>query len=113
MMKLFSLLCCLALLAGCSRDTVINVTNNSSGSVSNVIVSGNGFTNALGTIDSRTTRKVSVHPAGESGVRLTFTSGGRQFNSGDREYVEAAGYSVSLTIEPDLSIVSDSALRQE
>jgi hypothetical protein len=99
-------------LAGWSKGSVIHVFNNSGVAVSNVAVSGNGFTNQLGTLGGGKSAVVTVQPAGESGVTLYFERNGKKFDSGSREYVEGGtDYQVELTIQPDMSASSGSGLR--
>ena len=111
-MKEFILLAWALALAGCNKGTIICLSNNSGVSVSNVVVSGNGFTNRLGFLENGKITSVIVHPTGESGVRLNFEHNNKPFDSGSREYVEGVtDYQIALTIRPDLTVSSGSGLR--
>jgi hypothetical protein len=98
-------------LLGCSRGPVVSVTNRSAVVISNAVVSGSLFTNAIGTLQPGEERSVVVHPRGESHVRLTFETGGRKVDSGGLEYFEQSSmYRVSLTVTTNLQIESSSSI---
>lgn len=98
--------------AGCSRGPVVSVTNRSTVAISNAVVSGPLFTNAIGTLQPGEERSVVVHPRGESHVRLTFETGGQKVDSGGLEYFEESSmYSVSFTVTANLQVESASTIK--
>lgn len=82
---------------GCSRETGMSVANRSSGVITNIMVSGSGFSERIDSLAAGSERRLIVHPRGESGVRVAFDAGG--------------GYRVAVIIEPDLKVTVSSELQ--
>ena len=98
---------------GCSRGPVVSITNGSTVAISNAVVSGPLFTNAIGTLQPGEERNVVVHPRGESHVRLTFEASGKKIDSGGLEYFEESSiYRVSLRVTTNLQVESSSTIKQ-
>lgn len=88
----------LAVASGCRRGPVVVVTNQSGVTVSNVVVSGVGFTNAIAVLAPGERMALRVRPSGDTHVRATFDAG-RSHDSGNLGYVENSGaYRVGLVI---------------
>lgn len=99
-------------MAGCSDDPAITITNSSGQPLDNVVVSGSGFSQSIGAMSPGAQREVAVDPRGESGVRLTFDVGEQHVDSGDQGYFEGSGgYHVAASIQPDLTVSVSSELR--
>jgi hypothetical protein len=99
-------------MAGCSDDPTITITNRSGQPLDNVVVSGSGFSESIGAMSPGAEREVAVAPRGESGVRLTFDVGEQHVDSGDQGYFEGSGgYHVSAKVQPDLTVLVLSELR--
>jgi len=70
-------------LGGCSRAPVgsrapvVTLKNPSTATVSNVVLSGPGFSERVGSIVPGAEHKLTVHPSRESGLRLEFDADGR------------------------------------
>ena len=96
--------------AGCSRETSMTVTNHSAGILTNIVVSGSGFSEPIGSLTAGSERQLAIHPRGESGVRGAFDAGDRHIDAGEQGYFEAGDYRVSVTIEPDLTVTVSSEL---
>ena len=95
----------LALAAGCSRAPVITIRNQSPLTISNVVVSGSGFTNRITSIPAGAEHRLTVRPSGESGVRLVFDAGARHIDSGSQGFFEAGGgYRMTATTGTNLSV---------
>ena len=92
-------------LSGCSSGPVVTIDNRASVTLSNLVVPGAGFTNYLDTLSPGQSHKLTIHPKGETGVRLRGEAGGRQIDSGEGHgYCESSGgYRVKLTVETNLS----------
>lgn len=102
----------MALGAGCSSAPVITVRNESPITISNVVVSGSGFTHHIGSIPPKSQRRLAVRPSGESGVRLTFEAGTKRIDSGSQGYVEARGrYRITVTVDPNFRVSVAEAFR--
>jgi hypothetical protein len=88
-------------------EPTIEVTNKSASLVTNVVISGTGFSENLGALDpgSYTTRTVSS--GAESNLSLSFTVAGSPRTLHDLAYIESCGgYLVHLTIRPDHSVAA-------
>jgi hypothetical protein len=100
------------ILGGCSRAPVVTITNHSTVTLSNVVVSGSGFTLPVGSIAPEAERRLSVHPTGESGLRVEFDADGRHIDSGQQGYFEGGGgYRVTATVSTNLSVSVTSDLK--
>jgi uncharacterized lipoprotein YajG len=95
---------------GCSRSSVVTIINRSSITLSNVVVSGSGFTNRVERVAPGAEQRLDVHPRGESGLRVAFDAAGQKFDSGEQGYFEAQGYRVSAVIGTNLSVSISSGL---
>jgi len=99
------------IVGGCSRSPVVTIDNQSSQTLSNIVVSGSGFSNEIGSIDPGEKHKLTVHPVGESGLRIRFYAGTERIDSGEQDYFEPnGGYRVSAVISTDLSVSVSSEL---
>jgi hypothetical protein len=98
-------------LVGCSRETGLTVANHSSGVITNIIVSGSGFSERIDRLAAGAEHRLAVHPRGESGARVAFDAGGRHIDIGEQGYFEGGGsYRVAVIIEPDLKVTVSSEL---
>src|ERR1035437_8526648 len=97
-------------LVGCSGSSVVTITNRSSIVLSNVVVTGSGFTNRLETIAAGAEQQFTVHPPGESGLGGVFDAARQRGDSGEQGYFEAQGYRVSAVIATNLSVSISSGL---
>ena len=95
--------------AGCSRAPVVTITNRSSVTLSHVVISGSGFSEDIGSLAPGAQHVLTVHPRGDSGVRVAFEASGRKFDSGEQDYFEASGgYRITVTVGPDFKLTSTS-----
>jgi len=98
--------------AGCSQAPVITLTNQSSQTVSNVVVSGAGFSEQIDSIPAGAQHELAIHPTGESGLRVAFDAGTQHVDSGEQGYSESGGgYRVSAIISTNLDVSVSSDLR--
>ena len=97
-------------LTGCSGSSVVMISNQSSMTVSNVVLSGSGFTNRFESIAPGAKQHFVVRPHGESGLRVAFDAAGRRVDSGEQSYFESDGYRVSAVISTNLSVSVSSKL---
>lgn len=99
-------------LAACSRSPVITITNRSPVVLTNIVVSGSGFSERIESIAAGAERRVSVRPRGESGLRVVFDAGSQHIDVDDLAYLESGdGYSVTVTVQSDLKVSASSNLR--
>jgi len=103
----------LAAVTGCSRAPVITIKNQSSLTLSNVVVSGSGFSNRIANIPAGTGHRLTVQPSADSGVRLAFDAGTQHIGSGSQGYFEArGGYRIVAIVGTNLSVMISSAQDQ-
>ena len=91
--------------AGCSRGTPITVINQSDVPLEDVVLSGSGFSENLGSVGPHADARVVVRPRGESDVRVQFKARGEALSFGPDGYFEAGGgYVVTITVSPGLTV---------
>jgi len=91
-------------LAGCSRPAVVTIANRSPVTITNVVVSGSGFSKRIERIPPDSELELSVRPQGKSGIRISFDASGPHIAPREQGYFES-GYRVKVTIEPDLQVL--------
>ncbi len=92
-------------LTACSRKPELTVRNNSGMTITDVVISGSGFTEKLGDIRSGGSANIKVSPTSESGLRLAFDANGSRHNPPEDGYLEASPYyRVTATVAPDFSV---------
>jgi hypothetical protein len=96
---------------GCSRAPVVTVKNESGRELQNVVLSGSGFTESIGTLGPAATHSVSPRVRGESGIRLQFDTAGQHYDSGEQGYFETSGgYHVSVAVDRQMKVAVDGKL---
>ena len=113
MRRLLLLVAALFCLANCSNpSTRLTVANHSAVPLEQVVVSGSGFRQSLGTIAPGSTSTAAIRPNGESGLAISFNAAGRRSDLPPQGYFEAGGnYAVTAVIGPDLEATVDATLR--
>jgi len=107
-LTLLIVLLCLAALAGCARQPQLTVVNQSSAPLTNLVVSGSGFSVNLGTLAPGEQTRIGVSPSGDSGLRFEFDAGGKHHSSAPDCYFESSPlYRVTATIGPDFTVKVD------
>jgi hypothetical protein len=92
-------------LSGCTRGANIDVVNRSTAELTNVVATGSGFTQSIGSIPAGEQRSVSVSVRSESDLRLDFDANGKHRTSGPQGYFE--GGKVTAIISPDFTVTVD------
>jgi hypothetical protein len=108
------LIACLlaAILVGCSGHPAVTVTNRSSTTLENLVVSGSGFSEDIGSLPSGAQRSFSPHPRGESGLRVAFDAlGGHHTTAIEGYFEDSGGYRVSVSIDGHFKVTVDSTLK--
>jgi uncharacterized protein YcfL len=112
MPRLLQLIVALLWLAGCSSSTPLSVENRSGVLLQSVLVSGSGFSHALGNLAPGATLKAEIRPSGESSIAISFLASDQQIALPPDGYFEAGGaYSVSIVITPSLTATVNSRLQ--
>lgn len=95
----------LALLSGCSPSPRVSVTNRSPHALTNVVVSGAGFSQRVPVLEPGQRVRWRVEPSGDSGLSLRFDAAGRTIDSGKHGYFEPRShYRVDAVVQPDLNV---------
>jgi hypothetical protein len=95
-------------LSGCSRGTNLKVINRSTAELTNVVATGSGFTQSLGSIPAGEQRNVSVSPRSESALQVDFDVKGKHFTSGRQGYFESGSNAkVTAIVATDFSVTVD------
>jgi hypothetical protein len=94
-----------AAVCGCSPAPRITVKNDSPHTLSNLVVSGSGFSERLTTLEPNAQHRWTIKPSGESSLGLRFDASQRTVDSGKQGYFEPQGrYRVEAVIHPDLNV---------
>jgi hypothetical protein len=100
-----------ALLSSCTRGAQLTVVNRSTTELTNVVATGTGFSQAIGSISAGEERSVSVSPRGESSLQLDFDANGKHFSSAPQGYFAgSSSYKVTATVAPDFTVTVDTKL---
>lgn len=105
-------LICLIPFASCSRHPRVAVLNASADPLTNLVVSGSGFSEPLGSLAPGEQKTVEVRPSADTGLAVTFEAKGTNHAPPADGYFEASGlYRVRATVRPDFSVKVESELR--
>lgn len=100
------------LLAGCVSGVPVSVTNHSATPLKNVVVSGKGFSEQVGTIAAGATETIRVRPREETKIKVAFEAGEHRYSSATETEIENNDlYIVVVTVAPDLTISVETPLR--
>ena len=89
-LRILLILLAVVLAAGCSRPPVVlKVQNQSPLTLSNVVVSGSGFSERISSITPGGERRLSIRPQGRTTVRLAYDAGAQHFDSGPQSYFDS------------------------
>lgn len=109
--ELLSVAAITLVVSSCSRGPLVTVRNQSGSTLSNMVVSGSGFSERVGSIPAGGEHRLRVHPRGETGVRLEFDVGARHVDTGSQGYFEASGgYRITATVGTNLEVSVTSEL---
>jgi hypothetical protein len=101
-------LSCTMLIAGCTRDANLNIVNRSNTELTNVVATGTGFTQSIGSLKAGEQRSISVTPRSESGIQLEFDAKGRHFKSAPQGYFEGGSNAkVTATVSSEFAVTVD------
>jgi hypothetical protein len=117
-MNASSLACfCLSLLLvsgvpGCSRPPQVTVHINSGVTITNVVISGQGFSEKLRDIVPGGSARAAARPTAESGLQVAFDANGKRHNPPDDGYLEASPhYRVTAAVAPDFTVKVESSIK--
>lgn len=98
-----------AILSGCTGGTNLNVVNRSTAELTNVVATGSGFTQSIGSIPAGKQHSISFNIDGESALQLNFDAKGKHFTSGRQGYFESGlgTNKIIATVSPDFTVIVD------
>lgn len=108
---------CLSLLLvsgvpSCTRHPQVTVHNNSGVTITNVVISGSGFSEKVRDIVPGGSERAAVRPTADSGLRLAFDANGTRYNPPEDGYFEASThYRVTATVAADFSVKVESSIQ--
>jgi hypothetical protein len=98
-------------LSGCSEAPFITLTNRSTVELSDIVVSGAGFSQRIDRLAPGAHSDFTIHPDEQTGVRVTFLADGKRVERPESGYVRARGrYVVAVVIEPALTMTVTSVV---
>jgi hypothetical protein len=101
-----------ALLSGCVSGVPVSIENQSSSDLSQVVVSGKGFSESVGTIHAGKTETIRIRPRSETAVKVAFEVNGQRYSGTLDGHIENDNvYTVKATVDPSFSIVIVTDLR--
>ena len=96
----------------CSRHPQVTVVNESADPLTNLVVSGSGFSEPIGSLAPGAQTIVEVRPSSDTGLSLTFEAKGTKYAPPADGYFEASGlYRVKATVKPDFAVKVESEIR--
>ncbi len=102
----------LILTISCSGDPQVTVVNESADPLANLVVSGIGFSEPLGSLAPGEKKTVEGTPSADTGLSLSFEAKGATHAPPADGYFEASGlYRVKATVLPDFSVKVESDIR--
>jgi hypothetical protein len=102
----------LVLVTSCSRHPRVTVVNASADSLTNLVLSGSGFSESLASLAPGEQKTIEVRPSGDTGLSLSFDARGTTHATPADGYFEASGfYRVTATVQPDFSVKVESEIR--
>jgi hypothetical protein len=96
----------------CSRHPRVTVVNASADPLTNLVLSGSGFSELLGSLAPGEQKTVEVRPSADTGLAVTFEAKSTTHTPPADGYFEASGlYRVRATVQPDFSVKVESEIR--
>ena len=101
-----------ALLSGCVSSVPVTIANNSQAQLANVVVSGSGFSESVGSIAAGGRATAHVRPSGETTVKVAFDVDRQRYSAvtGDRIANDGANV-VEATVDADFTITLETPAR--
>jgi hypothetical protein len=96
-----------ALLSGCVAGVPVSIVNHSAAQLVSVVVSGSGFSEAIGSIAAGDTANVHVHAGDEAPIKVTFEVDGQRYSALSPDKIVNGGSVVVATVDADFTISID------
>jgi hypothetical protein len=101
-----------AVLSGCVSSVPVTIANDSQAQLVNVVVSGAGFSESVGSIAAGGRATAHVRPPGESQVKLAFDVDGQRYSATTSDRIANDGANiVEATVAADFTITLETPAR--
>ncbi len=93
-------------ISGCTRGANLKVINRSTAELTNVVATGSGFTQSIGSIPAGEQRSVYLNVGSESALKLDFDANGKRRTSDPQGYFEGGKVmdtKITATVSPDFT----------
>lgn len=104
---------CAALLGmvGCSGKPEFGITNRSSHRLTNIVVSGAGFSESIGSLASGANANFTATPTNNSRLKVSFDADDKRIEAIQQGYVSQGSFRITILINDDFTVSVSSALR--
>jgi hypothetical protein len=110
--RIFPIIIAAALLTGCISGVPVSIENQSSSDLTEVVVSGKGFSESVGKVRAGGSELIHIHPKGETQVKVAFTVDGQRYSGTLEGTIENDNVnSVKATVGADFSVSVVAELR--
>jgi len=110
--RIFPIIVGAALLSGCISGVPVSIENQSASELTEVVVSGKGFSESVGTVRPGGSELVHIHPRAETQVRVAFVVAGQRYSGTLESTIENDNVNtVKATVGADFSVAVVAELR--
>ena len=110
--RIFPMIVGAALLSGCISGVPVSIENQSSSELTEVVVSGKGFSESVGTVRAGGSELIHIHPRAETTVKVAFAVRGQRYSGTLERTIENDNVNtVKATVSADLSVSVTAELR--
>ncbi len=103
--RIFPIVVGAALLSGCISGVPVSIENQSSSDLTEVVVSGKGFSESVGRIRAGGSELVRIHPRVETAVKVAFAVDGQRYSGTLDGTIENDNVNtIKATVSADFSI---------
>jgi len=103
--RTFPIIIAAALLAGCISGVPVSIENQSSSDLTEVVVSGKGFSESVGTVHAGRSELFHIRPKGETQVKVAFVVDGQRYTGMLEGTIENDNVNtIKATVSADFSI---------
>ena len=100
------------LLAGCISGVPVSIENQSPSDLTDVVVSGKGFSESVGRVRAGGSELVRIHPRGETQVKVAFAVDGQRYSGTLESTIDNDNVNtVKATVGADFSVSVVAELR--
>jgi hypothetical protein len=101
-----------ALLSGCISGVPVSIENQSSSDLAEVVVSGKGFSESVGTVRAGGMEFVRIHPRVETAVKVAFVVDGQRYSGTLDGTIENDNVNaIKATVSADFSVSVSAEVR--